>query len=48
MAFELSIAAFSAAFILVALAEMGDKTQFVALTFAAKYNPYKVLFAVFF
>jgi Ca2+/H+ antiporter, TMEM165/GDT1 family len=47
MTFELSLAAFSAAFILVALAEMGDKTQFVAMTFAAKYNPYKVLFAVF-
>jgi Ca2+/H+ antiporter, TMEM165/GDT1 family len=47
MAFELSLAAFSAAFILVVLAEMGDKTQFVAMTFAAKYNPYKVLFAVF-
>jgi putative Ca2+/H+ antiporter (TMEM165/GDT1 family) len=47
MGFELSLAAFSAAFILVLLAEMGDKTQFVAMTFAAKYNPYKVLFAVF-
>jgi Ca2+/H+ antiporter, TMEM165/GDT1 family len=47
MSFELSVAAFSAAFILVVLAEMGDKTQFVAMTFAAKYNPYKVLFAVF-
>jgi Ca2+/H+ antiporter, TMEM165/GDT1 family len=45
--FELSLAAFSAAFILVVIAEMGDKTQFVAMTFAAKYNPYKVLFAVF-
>lgn len=45
--FELSLAAFSAAFILVVLAEMGDKTQFVAMTFAAKYNPYKVLFAIF-
>src|SRR5512138_521287 len=47
MAFELSLAAFSAAFVLVVLAEMGDKTQFVAMTFAAKHNPYKVLFAVF-
>jgi Ca2+/H+ antiporter, TMEM165/GDT1 family len=45
--FELSLSAFSAAFILVVLAEMGDKTQFVAMTFAAKYNPYKVLFAIF-
>jgi len=44
---ELSLAAFSAAFLLVVLAEMGDKTQFVAMTFAAKYNPYKVLFAIF-
>jgi len=26
---------------------MGDKTQFVAMAFAAKYNPYKVLFAIF-
>ena len=44
---ELSLAAFSAAFLLVFIAEMGDKTQFVAMTFAAKYNPYKVLFAIF-
>lgn len=44
---ELSLAAFSAAFLLVVLAEMGDKTQFVAMTFAAKHNPYKVLFAIF-
>jgi putative Ca2+/H+ antiporter (TMEM165/GDT1 family) len=44
---DLSLAAFSAAFLLVVLAEMGDKTQFVAMTFAAKYNPYKVLFAIF-
>ncbi len=44
---DLSLAAFSTAFILVVLAEMGDKTQFVAMTFAAKYNPYKVLFAIF-
>jgi Ca2+/H+ antiporter, TMEM165/GDT1 family len=44
---ELSLATFSAAFLLVFLAEMGDKTQFVAMTFATKYNPYKVLFAIF-
>jgi putative Ca2+/H+ antiporter (TMEM165/GDT1 family) len=44
---ELSLAAFTAAFILVVLAEMGDKTQLVAMTFAAKYNPLKVLFAIF-
>jgi Ca2+/H+ antiporter, TMEM165/GDT1 family len=45
--FELSLAAFTAAFALVVLAEMGDKTQFVAMAFAAKYNAYKVLFAIF-
>jgi Ca2+/H+ antiporter, TMEM165/GDT1 family len=44
---ELSLAAFSTAFLLVVLAEMGDKTQFVAMTFATKFNPYKVLFAIF-
>lgn len=44
---ELSLAAASAAFLLVVLAEMGDKTQFVAMAFAAKHNPYKVLFAIF-
>ena len=44
---ELSLAAFSAAFLLVVLAEMGDKTQFIAMTFATKYSPYKVLLAVF-
>jgi len=44
---ELSLAAASAAFLLVVLAEIGDKTQFVAMAFAAKYNPYKVLFAIF-
>jgi putative Ca2+/H+ antiporter (TMEM165/GDT1 family) len=43
----MSLAAASAAFLLVVLAEMGDKTQFVAMAFAAKYNPYKVLFAIF-
>jgi Ca2+/H+ antiporter, TMEM165/GDT1 family len=43
----LSLAAFTTAFLLVVLAEMGDKTQFVAMTFAAKYNPWKVLFAIF-
>ena len=44
---ELSLAAFSAAFLIVVLAEMGDKTQFVAMAFAAKHNPYKVFFAIF-
>jgi putative Ca2+/H+ antiporter (TMEM165/GDT1 family) len=45
--FEFSVAAFTASFALIVLAEMGDKTQFIAMTFAAKYNPGKVLFAVF-
>lgn len=45
--FELSFAAFIASLTLVFLAEMGDKTQFIAMTFATKYNPYKVLFAIF-
>jgi putative Ca2+/H+ antiporter (TMEM165/GDT1 family) len=39
--------AFIASFIFVVLAEMGDKTQLLAMAFAAKYNPYKVLLAVF-
>ena len=42
----ISLAAFSAAFLLIILAEMGDKTQFVAMTFAAKYNALKVLLAI--
>lgn len=45
--FEVSVAAVVAAFALVVLAEMGEKTQLLAMTFAAKYNPYKVLLAVF-
>jgi putative Ca2+/H+ antiporter (TMEM165/GDT1 family) len=44
---ELSLAVASTAFLLVVLAEMGDKTQFVAMAFATKHNPYKVLFAIF-
>lgn len=43
-----SLAAFAASFVLIALAEMGDKTQFLAMSFATRYNSYKVLFAVFF
>lgn len=39
--------AFTASFILVVLAEMGDKTQLLAMAFAMKYSTYKVLFAVF-
>ena len=42
-----SLVIFTTPFLLVALAEMGDKTQFVAMSFATKYNPYKVLFAIF-
>ncbi|MCW3995778.1 MAG: TMEM165/GDT1 family protein [Candidatus Bathyarchaeota archaeon] len=44
---EFSLAAFAATFTLVVLAEMGDKTQLVAMAFAAKYSAYKVLFAIF-
>lgn len=38
---------FLASFFLVAMAEMGDKTQLVALSFAAKYKPAKVIAGVF-
>ncbi len=44
---EFSVAAFTASLALIVFAEMGDKTQFIAMTFATKYNPYKVLFAIF-
>jgi len=44
---ELNITAFTAAFLLVVLAEMGDKTQLVAMSFASRYNPFKVLLAIF-
>jgi Ca2+/H+ antiporter, TMEM165/GDT1 family len=40
-------AAFIASFLLILLAEMGDKSQLLALAFATKYNPYKVLAAIF-
>ncbi len=39
--------AFIASFLFVLLAEMGDKTQLLAMAFAAKYRAGKVLFAVF-
>lgn len=39
--------AFAASFMLVVLAEMGDKTQLLAMAFAMKYSTYKVLLAVF-
>jgi len=42
-----SLAAFAASFLFIVLAEMGDKTQFLAMSFATRYNVYKVIFAVF-
>ena len=39
--------AFIASFLFVVLAEMGDKTQLLAMAFAAKYKAHKVLIAVF-
>jgi putative Ca2+/H+ antiporter (TMEM165/GDT1 family) len=45
--FDFSLAALTASFVLIVLAEMGDKTQFLAMSFATKNNAYKVLFAVF-
>jgi putative Ca2+/H+ antiporter (TMEM165/GDT1 family) len=39
--------AFIASFIFVLLAEMGDKTQLLAMAFAAKYKAQQVLVAVF-
>jgi Ca2+/H+ antiporter, TMEM165/GDT1 family len=44
---EFSLAAFIASFVLVVLAEMGDKTQFLAMSFAARHSVYKVIFGVF-
>lgn len=41
------MAAFLTSFLFVVLAEMGDKTQLLAMAFASRFNPYKVLFAVF-
>ncbi|MBU0503712.1 MAG: TMEM165/GDT1 family protein [Candidatus Omnitrophota bacterium] len=40
------MAAFIASFIIVLLAEMGDKTQLLAMAFAARYSAQKVLIAV--
>ena len=45
--FELSLADFASSLVFVVLAEMGDKTQLLAMSFATCYNPYKVLLAVF-
>ncbi|MGO8805083.1 MAG: TMEM165/GDT1 family protein [Candidatus Bathyarchaeia archaeon] len=42
-----SVAAFTASFALIVVAEMGDKTQFIAMSLAAKHNPYKVLLGIF-
>jgi putative Ca2+/H+ antiporter (TMEM165/GDT1 family) len=39
--------AFLAAFLFVVLAEMGDKTQLLAMAFATRYPAFKVLVAVF-
>ncbi|MEN6386328.1 MAG: TMEM165/GDT1 family protein [Phycisphaerales bacterium] len=39
--------AFVASFLFVVLAEMGDKTQLLAMAFATKYKAQKVLIAVF-
>lgn len=38
---------FLASFMFVILAEMGDKTQLLAMAFATRYSAYKVLLAVF-
>lgn len=45
--FELSFAAFAASLVFVVLAEMGDKTQLLAMSFATRYSAYKVILAVF-
>ena len=38
---------FVSSFFLIAIAEMGDKTQLLALSFATKYKPTKVLLGIF-
>src|SRR5512136_762940 len=45
--FEFSLSAFVASLLFVVLAEMGDKTQLLAMSFATRYNAYKVIIAVF-
>jgi putative Ca2+/H+ antiporter (TMEM165/GDT1 family) len=45
--FELSLAAFIVSFVLVVIAEMGDKTQFLAMSLATRHNVYKVLLGIF-
>lgn len=39
--------AFIVATILIALAELGDKTQLLALVLACRYDPWKVLLGIF-
>ncbi len=39
---------FLTSLLIIAIAEMGDKTQLVALSFATKYKPWKVITGVFF
>ena len=38
---------FISTFFLIAVAELGDKTQLLALSFASKYNPVKVMAGIF-
>ncbi len=40
------LVALAASFFLIFIAEMGDKTQLVALSFATRYKPWKVLFGI--
>ncbi|MEK7849634.1 MAG: TMEM165/GDT1 family protein [Candidatus Omnitrophota bacterium] len=42
------MAAFIASLMFIVLAEMGDKTQLLAMAFATRYSAHKVLIAVFF
>ncbi len=44
---ELSLVAFTASLLFVVLAEMGDKTQLLAMSFATRFSASKVLIAVF-
>lgn len=41
------LTAFTSSTLLIALAEMGDKTQLLALSFATKYKPARVLGGIF-
>lgn len=44
---DFSVAAFTASLLLIFLAEMGDKTQFMAMSLATKNKAYTVLLAIF-